>query len=53
LELVVNYLIGSKLPNPKELPERIEFGGQYKEWQTLEQQIERIKEKGCECLISE
>jgi len=38
--------------HPKELPERIEFGGQYKEWQTLEEQIDRLKEKGCECRLT-
>lgn len=37
--------------NPKELPELISFGGQVKEWQSIDEQINLIKSKGCKCNI--
>ncbi len=36
---------------PKELPLEVKFGGTIKEWQTLEEQIEILKNKGCNCKI--
>lgn len=38
--------------NPKELPELVEFGGVVREWQTLEEQVEVLRGKGCECNLS-
>lgn len=37
--------------NPKELPERVEFGGEVKEWQSLEEQTIHLRSKGCNCKI--
>lgn len=33
----------------KDVPERVEFGGTEKPWQTLEEQVEWLKTKGCKC----
>lgn len=35
---------------PKELPAKISYGGDFKEWQSLEEQIERLKKKNCKCV---
>jgi len=39
--------------NPKELPDfELPVGGVVKEWQTLEEQIEILQNKGCKCLLT-
>jgi hypothetical protein len=38
--------------HPKPLPDaRMKYGGEVKEWQTLEEQIEVLRAKGCKCNI--
>jgi len=37
--------------NFKELPKKVEFGGEIKPWQTLQEQIEVLKAKGCQCKV--
>lgn len=38
--------------NPKPLPERVEYGGKEKVWQTNEEQLKVLKDKGCECKLN-
>ena len=37
--------------NPKDLPDAQMKFGVVKEWQTLEQQVEILKAKGCKCKL--
>lgn len=37
--------------NFKDVPERVVFGGERRPWQTLEEQIEWLKTKGCNCRV--
>lgn len=36
--------------NFKQVPVKVSFGGRQKVWQTYEEQVARLKEKGCPCL---
>ena len=35
--------------NPKPLPPRVDGAGQVNEWQSLNEQMEALRAKGCEC----
>lgn len=40
--------------HPKEIPDysvSLTFSSEYKPWQTLDEQIEVLKQKGCKCQI--
>jgi uncharacterized protein (TIGR02328 family) len=37
--------------HPKELPELVTFGGDIREWENKEQQINKIKSKNCNCKV--
>lgn len=37
----------------KDVPPLVKFGGQVREWQSLSEQVDRIKEKKCNCKIAD